>query len=221
MLTRKTKQNILRFVGLHFLYYILIVLIKTLRIEIKNDFEIKNNLKTNKNFVLAFWHGTMLIPWYCNRKRNFSALVSQSPDGEILVRILERWKYMTIRGSSNIGGKEALELMLAQASQGKNIAVTPDGPKGPIHEMKAGAVVTAKKSGISLYLLGVGYEKKYLLKSWDKFEIPKPFSRVALIYSDQINIDPALSYEDTSALIKKCEIELIDLQRKATEIWLN
>ena len=212
MLDKKTKQKFLRFVGMYLLYYVLVLLIKTLRVETRNSESIEKNLKEKKNFVLAFWHGTMLLPWYYHRNKNFSALVSQSKDGEILTRLLKRWNYSVVRGSSNMGGKEALELLMRESSEGRNIAITPDGPKGPIYEMKAGAVVCAKKNSIPLYLLGARYDKKYILKSWDKFEIPKPFSKVSLVYSDPKFIDPGADYDTTSALIKEYEKELFSLQ---------
>ena len=221
MLNKKTKQKLLRFVGMYLLYYILVLLIKTLRVETENSKNIENDQKEKNNFVLAFWHGTMLLPWYYHRNRNFSALVSQSKDGEILTRLLKRWNYTVIRGSSNMGGKEALDLLLRESAKGKNIAITPDGPKGPVFEMKAGAVVCAKKNRIPLYLLGVRYSKKYILKSWDKFEIPKPFSKVLLVYSDPKFIDPGFDYDETSSLIKEYEKELISLQKKDIETCLN
>ncbi len=169
----------------------------------------------NKNYVFAFWHGKMLIPWYINRKKNFAALVSRSKDGDILANLLRKWKYDVSRGSSHSGGKEALDQILSKADSGRNISITPDGPTGPIYKMKAGAVITAKKSQIPLVLCGVFNSRKYVLKSWDKFEIPKAFSKSVLVFSDLIYIDKDLSYEKTTNKIDECENRLIALEKEA------
>src|SRR5690606_30011989 len=169
----------------------------------------------NEKFILAFWHGTMLLPWYLHRKSDFASLISKSKDGDLLAKILKKWKYEVIRGSSSSGGEIALAIMIDYAKNGYSISVTPDGPRGPAFQMKAGAVITAKKSGLPLVLAGVGFAKKHSLKSWDKFQIPWLFSRAQIIYSDPVYVDKNLSYEETSDVIKNCESVLIDLQAQA------
>jgi hypothetical protein len=105
--------------------------------------------------------------------------------------------------------------MVDYAKNKCSIAITPDGPKGPIHKLKPGAVITAKKSNVPLVLMGIGVSRKKILKSWDKFEIPKLFSKVKVVYSDAIYIDSSLSFEDTSKIIDECEIKLAQLQDEA------
>ncbi len=212
---KKIKQNILRFLGNYFLFHFINVLCKTLRFEIINQNTVNDLVLLNDNFILTFWHGTMLIPWFLHRNKKIAALTSKSKDGEILARILKKWNYKVIRGSSSKGGDEALGLMVDYAKNKSSIAITPDGPKGPAHKMKAGAVVVSKKSGCPVILVGVGVEKKKKLKSWDKFEIPVPFSRVKVIYSDPVYVDENLSYDDTSKMIKESENMLNQLQNEA------
>lgn len=191
------------------------VLCKTLRITLINRSAVEELKNKKIPFVLAFWHRTMFLPWYLHRNENFTALTSKSKDGDLLARLLTKWKYNVIRGSSSSGGDDALNAMIESAKGGSAVSITPDGPGGPVFEMKAGAVITAKKSGIPLVLLGVGYKKKKVLNSWDRFEIPKPFSSVKAIYSDPIYIDSDLSYDETSDMIKKCELKLRELQNEA------
>ena len=105
--------------------------------------------------------------------------------------------------------------MVDHAKNGYSIAITPDGPRGPEHEFKAGAVITAKKSGIPVVLMGVGIKSKKKLKSWDKFQIPNPFSNVKVIYSDLVYVDAKLSYDETSKVIEQCETKLNELQKEA------
>jgi hypothetical protein len=157
----------------------------------------------------------MAIGWYLHKDQNISALVSKSKDGDVLANILKKWNYKVVRGSSHIGGKDALGLMLELTRQNFSLAITPDGPTGPPRIMKAGAVITAKKTGIPLILMGIGVKNKFVLKSWDSFQVPKPFSKAVVLFSDPILIDKDLSYDDTSKMILDCEKRLNELQIKA------
>ncbi|MCL5030553.1 MAG: lysophospholipid acyltransferase family protein [Bacteroidetes bacterium] len=215
MKLRKLKQDSLRFIGNYFLLSAVNVLCKTLRITLKNKKVIDELDKEGKNYVLAFWHGTMLLPWYINRRKNFAALISKSKDGELLAKILKHWKYEVVRGSSSTGGNVALGIMIDYARNKSSIAITPDGPRGPIHKMKAGAVITAKKSGLPLVLVGIGIKRKRILKSWDKFEIPGLFTKVNVVFSDFMVIDRNLSYNETSKMISNSEMKLNELQKEA------
>lgn len=216
-LTEK-QRNILRFIGIRFASFAIRLLIKTLRINIVNGENVSQAAKNKKNFVCAFWHGFMMIGWFIHRQNNAAALVSMSKDGDVLSTILEKWKYNVLRGSSSTGGNDALTGMIMLLREGYTLAITPDGPRGPIFKMKAGAIISAKKSNVPLYLVGIGIKKKIRLKSWDRFEIPLPFSRVLVIYSDPIVIDENLSYEETDQKIINCELLLNKLQKDAEKL---
>ncbi len=213
--TKQVKQNTLRFLGNLILKHSLDALCKTLRIKYKNKKAIDSLNKENQNFVLAFWHQTMLISWFVNRNKNFAALTSKSKDGDLLARQLKHWKYEVVRGSSSKGGDVALAIMVDLAKNGKSVAITPDGPRGPVNKFKAGAVITAKKSKVPLVLMGVGIKSKKRLNSWDKFQVPNPFSEVQIIFSDPIWIDGNLSFDETSKIIEECERKLNELQTEA------
>ncbi len=209
------RREVLRFFGNHLLVVLVGVLCKTLKFKFINSDVIKKLDAEKKNFVLAFWHGTMIIPWYIHRNKKFVALTSKSKDGDMLANLLKHWNYVVVRGSSSKGGNIALGIMVDYAKNKCSIAITPDGPKGPIHRLKPGAVITAKKSNVPLVLMGIGVSNKKILKSWDKFEIPKLFSKVKIVYSDAIYIDSNLSFEDTSKKIDECEFILTQLQDEA------
>lgn len=215
MKLRKFSQSVLRFLGNLFLIYLINVLCKTLRFTIINKNAVETLDDDRKNYVLAFWHGTMLLPWYLNRKKKFAALISKSKDGDLLAKILKSWKYEVVRGSSTAGGNVALGIMVDYAKNNSSVAITPDGPRGPVHKMKAGAVITAKKSGIPLVLCGIGIKKKKNLKSWDGFEVPMPFTKVNVIFSDPFYFDKNLGFDETSKIILNCETKLNELQIEA------
>jgi lysophospholipid acyltransferase (LPLAT)-like uncharacterized protein len=188
-----------------------------MKVTFKNKEVINNLEKQNKNFVLAFWHGQMLLAWYLHRNKKFIALISKSKDGDLLEKILKHWKYNVVRGSSSKGGDIALGIMVDYARNNESVVITPDGPTGPINKMKAGVVITAKKSQAPLILVGIGYNKKRVLKSWDKFEIPKFFSGAKVVYSEPVYVSSDLSFADTSELILNCERKLNEIQAEANK----
>jgi lysophospholipid acyltransferase (LPLAT)-like uncharacterized protein len=212
------QKKILRFLGTRLASFFINVLLNSVRIKIQNREAVEKLISEKKNFVVAFWHGSMMLGWYLHRDMNCAALVSMSKDGDVLAHILSGWKFKVVRGSSHIGGKEALFSMMNLIKQNFSLTITPDGPTGPIHKMKAGAVITTKKTGVPLFLVGIGIKNKFVLKSWDKFEVPKPFAKISIIYSNPILIGQELSYDDTSKIIEQCETELNKLQTEALKL---
>ncbi len=160
------------------------------------------------NAIIAFWHGKMLPVWKAFAGKNSRALVSLSKDGEILAALLESWKYQVSRGSTSRGGKEALDSIISGA-RGSVTLITPDGPRGPAREFKAGAAVAASRSGVPVVLCGVKIRHfKTFGRSWDRFRLPLPFTRVDLTFSAPY---PAPGPEDRDAIsefIKLLESEL-------------
>ncbi len=215
MKIRKLEQAFLRKLGHYTLFQIVNVLCKSLRITFKNKEVIDKLENENQKFVLAFWHGSMLLPWYLQRHKNFAGLTSKSKDGDLLNKVLKLWGYNVVRGSSTEGGEVALGILLDYAKNGCSISITPDGPLGPYRKMKAGAVIAAKKSGLPLVLIGVGFKSKRNLKSWDKFTVPKLSTKAKVVYSDPIRIDKDLSYGETTKMIVKCEKILNQIQDEA------
>ena len=215
MKPRKLKQNLLRLAGNYVITILLNVLCKTLKVTVKNSETLEHLISDDRNFIIAFWHGTMLLPWYLHRNKNIAALTSKSKDGDLLAKLLKSWNYQVIRGSSSSGGDIALGIMIDYAKNNNSIAITPDGPKGPAKKLKAGAVVTAKKSGLPIVLIGIGYKNKRILKNWDSFQIPALFSKANAVYSQPIYIDKNLDYNSISDMISNCEEKLNELQLEA------
>ncbi len=209
------KKKVLQFLGNTVVKYLVNVLCKTLKITEVNKKNIDN--LGNRNYVLVFWHGTMLLPWYLFRNKNLTAIVSKSKDGNILTKLLQMWNYNVQRGSSSKAGKEVLQKLIENALQNKSIAITPDGPRGPEKEMKAGAVIIAKKANVPLILVGIAFKKKKILNSWDKFQVPYLFTKAYAVYSEPILINKNLSYEETDKKIKEIEKELNNLQNQAEQ----
>jgi lysophospholipid acyltransferase (LPLAT)-like uncharacterized protein len=210
-------RNLLRFAGIKTASFLVSAILSTVKIKTKNQEALLKLNQEGKNFVLSFWHGSMVIGWYLHKNLNCSALVSKSKDGDVLTHVLEKWGYKVVRGSSHIGGNEALIMLLDLIEQNYSVAVTPDGPTGPIHKMKAGAVIVAKRENVPLVLVGIGCNRKIIFKSWDKFEMPLPFSKGSVVYSDPIYIEQNLNYDDTNKKILECEEILNRIQKEAIE----
>ena len=136
--------------------------------------------------VYAFWHGRLLYSFYILRKIRPCALLSSSNDGNILAGILKAWGYSLVRGSSGTGGREAYENAVGTLKSGTSIAITPDGSRGPYREAHSGAFRMAKEVGVAVIPLGIGFSKAWTLKSWDKFQIPKPFCKAVIIVGTPI-----------------------------------
>ncbi len=213
-------KNILNAVAKKVLWLAAWLLGITFRVKKYNSLLFENYRKNNKQSVIAFWHGSMLTGWFLHRPRNggpVAALVSQSEDGEILSATLARWGYTMIRGSSHIGGKEAMHLMVDAITQGNSLCITPDGPTGPRHQMKMGAVRAAQRARVPLFLVGISADRKKIVKSWDRFEIPLPFSKVSVWYSDPLMIPGDLQDESLDLFLTETQTRLVELNTKAEQ----
>lgn len=161
--------------------------------------------KSPKHGIVVFWHGKMLPGWYNLRKQKPVAVVSQSKDGEILSVLLERWSYSLIRGSSSKGGKEVLNSIVKNAKN-QLVLMTPDGPRGPAKELKAGAIIASQRAKVPLTLCGISIKNKLIFRnSWDNFEFPLPFTKIIVKYSNSYYIEESENRNLTEQKIKDIE----------------
>lgn len=162
--------------------HVLKLLFGTLKIEIEHAGE--RMPEDGRGVMFAFWHGKMIAGWLLARRlfpeREISAIVSLSGDGQILSDALDRLGFQLIRGSSSRGKDEVRRGIGVALSNGGVVAVTPDGPRGPHHSFKYGTLRLAALHHTPLVFAEIRYENARSLKSWDKFEIPMPFSRVTV-----------------------------------------
>ena len=139
----------------------------------------------DKGAILTFWHGKMATGWLFARAlfpgKKLSAVVSLSKDGQTLSDALESFDFTLIRGSSSKGGDEVKRDMQEAIKRGDIVVLTPDGPRGPVEQFKYGTLRIASSNRYHLVFAEISYEHAWKLKSWDRFEIPKPFSRAAII----------------------------------------
>jgi lysophospholipid acyltransferase (LPLAT)-like uncharacterized protein len=160
--------------------------------------------KIKEQAITVFWHDQIYPLSKYMEHTNSVALVSLSRDGEIVTNFVKGWGHEIIRGSSTRGNREVLELLIKMGKTRK-VFLTPDGPRGPRHKLKLGALVAAQKAKVPFYLLKTD-ANGYRLKSWDRFLIPWPFAKINVTLSEPHYISPhyrrkeledlALSYEE-------------------------
>lgn len=132
--------------------------------------------------VYAFWHSQMLPLLWHHRDQGVAVLISEHRDGELIARAAQALGYRTVRGSTTRGAGRALIGLISELERGGQVAVTPDGPRGPAHEFAPGAAIAAQRAGVPILPLAVHAERAWRLRSWDRFLIPKPFSRITVVY---------------------------------------
>lgn len=154
----------------------------SLRFEMTEE-DIRNCSKDDEPVAFIVWHNRLFITTEIHRRfrahRPLYALISASKDGAFLTEFFSMVGGMkAIRGSSSNFGREAASALVETLCEGNDIGITPDGPRGPCYDLKPGAIVILRRSGAPALLVGGEFESAWQLKSWDKFYLPRPFSRV-------------------------------------------
>lgn len=134
--------------------------------------------------MFVLWHGRLLAPAYLHRNERLATLVSRSADGEYLSRLLLHWGYVPVRGSSSRGGMAAIRELAREARAGRSLVITPDGPRGPREVMKGGPLYVARLSGRPIIPVAAAADRAWWFEGWDRFLVPKPFSRVLVKYGE-------------------------------------
>jgi lysophospholipid acyltransferase (LPLAT)-like uncharacterized protein len=158
--------------------------------------------------ILVAWHSQLLPLIHRHRDQAFIALVSEHGDGEYLARALERLGWGTVRGSSTRGGMKGLKGLIRAAREGRGLALTPDGPRGPAREIKPGALAVAQITGLPIQPLAAGASRGWRLSSWDAFLVPRPFSRVCVAYGTPRRVPRELDREALERIAGDLEAEL-------------
>jgi hypothetical protein len=157
--------------------------------------------------VLALWHGQMLPLLWHHRDGDVRVLVSEHRDGEIITRVLRAFGFATVRGSTSRGGARALLELVRELRAGREVAVTPDGPRGPRHTYAPGALVAAQRAGAAVVGVAAHVDRAWRLGSWDAFEIPRPFARITIAYSAPRPV-PGTTPREAAAAAPAFELEL-------------
>lgn len=164
------------------------ILFFTIRIE-RHGYSGVRTVEASRKFILAFWHSRILLISYLYKGWNGVAIVSQSEDGEIIARILEKQGQEPIRGSTTRGGIRALVEQIRHLERSvRPGAVIPDGPRGPRFKAQPGVIVLAKKTGYPILPVSYSAKRIKIFNSWDRFVLPYPFTRCMAVYGEPIYV---------------------------------
>lgn len=161
-------------------------------------------LDDEKQVIYAFWHNQqsfLLFPY--RKKGKISVLVSMSSDGEYIARSLPKFNMKATRGSSTRGGFAALRGLIEDAKKGYNPALTPDGPRGPIYQASPGIIYLARKTKLPIIPAAVDCSHKFHVNSWDKFQIPLPFGRSAIVYEEPVYFTSEMETQELCDILTK------------------
>ncbi len=167
--------------------------------------------------IFIFWHEYITFPLYLRHHCNLAMLLSRHRDADLLLQFARRLGFDGVRGSTNRGGSSALRKM-ALKSRTMNLTITPDGPRGPRRKLAPGAVYLASRLQFPIVAMGFGYDRPWRLNSWDRFAIPRPFSRARAVVSSDLHIPEKLDRSEIEHFRRKIERLLLQLSDQA-ETW--
>ena len=179
---------------IRFVFYFIRIYSWTLRLRVENEKPWMDHLRAGGRVLLCVWHQQFFS--FIRYFRTYAPyhpglMISQSKDGELIAGVANLTGWQTVRGSSSRGGRRALVQMIRQLRANGLAAHIVDGPRGPAGIVKEGAVYLAQGGGAVIVPAYTVAEKAWILKSWDRFLLPRPFSKVTIKYGDMIHLDPA------------------------------
>ncbi len=171
----------------------------------------KSAYKNRPTTVNAFWHDRIFLTTFFWRNKGHVALVSKSFDGEYITRVAQRFGHGIVRGSSTRGGSKAFKKLVELIELGHPAAMTVDGPKGPRHEIKMGVLLLAKQTGVPVIPISAQAKRYWTLKTWDKLQIPKPFTKAKVFIGEPLFVAPDSDRKDLQHLRGELKRKLDEL----------
>jgi len=163
-------------------------------------------INQDESYLVAFWHGELLMQPFNYQKLKpdgkVSAIISEHKDGEAITKTVEYLGIHSVRGSSSRGGAKALISAIKEIKGGDDVAITPDGPRGPRHSVADGIVAISKKTNAKILIFNCKPSSYWQFNSWDKFVIPKPFGKIEFFIDEPLNISE-LETAEAKELIKE------------------
>jgi lysophospholipid acyltransferase (LPLAT)-like uncharacterized protein len=182
----------------------------TLRVRAEGIDAVRPMWRARRPLIYAVWHGRILIvPWLNARlrrtdgARGVRVLASRSRDGELVAGFVRRFGLDVVRGSSSRGGAEALRELARALRAGEDVAVVPDGPRGPAGRAQAGIVSLAATTGAPIVPVGVSARPARRLGSWDRFLVPAPFARCGIVFGAALAIERDQDRERARATLER------------------
>ncbi len=199
------EHKLLSYIG----WLIIQTISRTVRIK-KTGFEqVEKIISKNKNVIYTFFHGEQFLLVFAHRNQNLVLMSSLSRDGELQSKILSKFGFDIVRGSTKKGFVSATISILDKLSKGQNTAFAVDGPRGPVYKVKPGAIFLAQKTGIAIIPARVKIKHKIKLNNWDKYLIPIPFTKAQIYYGTPFFVQKTDSIKESCYKLEKLMLELI------------
>jgi lysophospholipid acyltransferase (LPLAT)-like uncharacterized protein len=167
--------------------------------------------------IYVFWHENILLPLYLRGHCNLAMLLSRHKDADILAEVARHAGFDCVRGSTNKGAAAAL-LELRRRGKHMHLTITPDGPRGPRRQLAIGPVYLASRLGLPIVPIGFGTDRPWRMNSWDRFALPRPFSRARAVVGPEIRVGADLERDALESCRQQVETFLTDLTVDA-EAW--
>lgn len=194
-LFKKLKKRLPSSILTKIIYLAMRVLYATLRVEFRG-MEIPVSFhQQNRGVILTFWHSMILMASFPYRGNGIHVLVSSHGDGELIGRVIKQFGFFLVRGSSSKGGKEALHELVSLIRRNRDVAITPDGPRGPAEEVKPGIAQLARLTGAPVIPAAFSGPRLKILRTWDRFRIPWPFSRIVYVCGEPLYYQEGEEFE--------------------------
>ncbi len=165
--------------------------------------------------VFAGWHGRTAPAAIFFRNKGFYTIISASNDGRIQDRIFRGFGFKTLRGSTGRGGVKAAAASIRVLRAGAKMAFTPDGPRGPSGIVQPGILLLARRAGVPMVPVGVSADRRWLVRSWDRYMVPKPFARAVLVFGEPFTLSESSGEAETEAVRQAFERRMHELEREA------
>jgi hypothetical protein len=176
-------------------YWVIRILGPTLRVCVSRE-EGAQEIIGQRPLIASFWHACMIPATYACRDLGVRVMSSNSYDGEYMGRVIRKFGFVAVKGSSSRNAVRALLGLRRALEQGWTVAFTLDGPRGPRYKVKPGPVALARSSGVPLTMFHAAVDRAWVLNTWDRLIIPKPFSRVLIRFGKLINVPADASDDD-------------------------
>ena len=190
----------------------------TLRWQVEGLHHYDAVVSSGRQPVMAFWHGRILPATYYFRRRGIVVITSENFDGEWIARIIERFGYGTARGSTTRGARKAALQLVREMARGKPAGFTLDGPRGPARQAQPGAIWLAKATGNPVLPFHLEASAHWTTRSWDRTQIPKPFSTIALNVGEPFDVSRDATDDQLEAARQDLERRLQRLEAHALDM---
>ncbi|MBN1594415.1 lysophospholipid acyltransferase family protein [candidate division FCPU426 bacterium] len=188
----------------------------TMRITLIDPNAVAPQARPAVRYIYAFWHNQQILSAFFFRGLGIRVLVSRSRDGELIARVLRHFGFGTVRSSTSSGKVNALRGLARELRSGHHAGITPDGPRGPLYKAQPGAIFLGALSGHAVVPFGCATNRVWRLRrTWDQFEIPKPFSRAVIVFGQPRHIPRRMDEAQGRALTASLEGQMNALRQQA------